>query len=71
MRDVFTHRTPERLAAHAADRTEPASAPPGPHPPAAAQTGSADPAPAAGEEFTDLLDAGEMDQLHQLWNTQD
>ncbi|WP_017580523.1 non-ribosomal peptide synthetase [Nocardiopsis valliformis] len=71
VRDVFTHRTPERLAAHAADQTEPALAPPGPHPPAAAQTGSADPAPAEGEEFTDLLDAGEMDQLHQLWNTQD
>lgn len=71
VRDVFTHRTPERLAAHAADQTEPASAPPGPHPPTAAQTGSADPAPAAGEEFTDLLDAGEMDQLHQLWDTQD
>ncbi|MFW6640875.1 non-ribosomal peptide synthetase [Nocardiopsis algeriensis] len=50
VRDVFTHRTPERLAAHAA----PAAPEPEPEP--------------GPDAFADLLDAGEMDQLQQLWN---
>lgn len=58
VRDVFTHRTPEALAAHAASV---AQAPPVPD----------EPGPSGGEEFADLLDAGDMDQLHQMWNSRD
>ncbi|MFD3687476.1 amino acid adenylation domain-containing protein [Nocardiopsis sp. NPDC058631] len=59
VRDVFALRTPEALAAH----TESAPQAP-PDPPDG-------PAPARGEEFADLLDAGDMDQLQRMWNSQD
>lgn len=53
VRDVFIHRTAERLAAHAAGTvSEPAEPEPGPEP---------------GDEFAGLLDAGEMDDLQRLW----
>lgn len=58
VRDVFDRRTPERLAAFAATGTEAPDTP-------------ADPGPPPGDEFADLLDAGEMDRLHQLWNPDD
>ncbi|GAA1085240.1 amino acid adenylation domain-containing protein [Nocardiopsis metallicus] len=63
VRDVFTHRTPQRLAEHA----ERAAAQPSPGP----HTEGPDPAPAQGDEFADLLDAGEMGRLQQLWDTRD
>ncbi len=66
VRDVFTHRTPQRLAAHAdqtssAEEDQPATEAPEP----------TEPAPTEGEEFTNLLDAGDMEQLQQLRNTRD
>ncbi|PWV47943.1 AMP-binding protein [Nocardiopsis sp. L17-MgMaSL7] len=68
VRDVFTHRTPERLAAHAARSADQERS--GPGSPDPADPGP-EPAPAQGEEFADLLDAGDMDQLQQLWDSRD
>ncbi|WP_247665588.1 AMP-binding protein [Nocardiopsis sp. B62] len=68
VRDVFTHRTPERLAAHAARSADQERSGPGSPDPAEPEP---EPAPARGEEFADLLDAGDMDQLQQLWDSRD
>lgn len=59
VRDVFDRRTPERLAAFAETAPDPTAPEP------------AEPGPPPGDEFADLLDAGEMDRLQRLWNPDD